>query len=51
MSKPSLLEANRSYTFRSYFDLGFPVDELLAEFVPADLEVLVRILVAVLELS
>ena len=32
MSKPSLLETNRSYTFRSYFDLGFPVDELLAEF-------------------
>jgi len=32
MTKKPLLDPNRSYTFRNYFDLGFPVDELLAEF-------------------
>lgn len=32
MTKKPLLDPNRSYTFRNYFDLGFPVDELLTEF-------------------
>ncbi|HTL90620.1 MAG TPA: hypothetical protein VL134_14560 [Leptolyngbya sp.] len=27
-----LLEPNRPYTFRSYFDLNIPTDEILAEF-------------------
>lgn len=32
MTKKPLLDPNRSYTFRNYFDFGFPVDELLTEF-------------------
>lgn len=32
MTKQPLLDPNRSYTFRNYFELGFPVDELLREF-------------------
>lgn len=32
MSRQSLLDANRSYTFSNYFELGFPVDDLVAEF-------------------
>ncbi|MBD2501599.1 hypothetical protein [Anabaena azotica] len=32
MSRPPLLEPNRSYTFSNYFELGFPVDDLVAEF-------------------
>ncbi|WP_414588955.1 hypothetical protein [Scytonema sp. PCC 10023] len=32
MSRQSLLDPNRSYTFSNYFELGFPVDDLVAEF-------------------
>lgn len=32
MSRPPLLDPNRSYTFSNYFDLGFAVDDLVAEF-------------------
>ncbi|MEI2578822.1 hypothetical protein [Scytonema sp. PRP1] len=32
MSRQSLLDANRSYSFSNYFELGFPVDDLVAEF-------------------
>ncbi|MDF5729171.1 MAG: hypothetical protein PUP92_14400 [Rhizonema sp. PD38] len=32
MSYQSLLDPNRSYTFRNYFELGFAVDDLVAEF-------------------
>ncbi|WP_445636730.1 Restriction endonuclease subunit R [Nostoc sp. DSM 114161] len=32
MSRPPLLDPNRSYTFSNYFELGFPVDDLVAEF-------------------
>lgn len=32
MSRPSLLDPNRSYTFSNYFELGFAVDDLVAEF-------------------
>lgn len=32
MSRPPLLEPNRSYTFSNYFELGFTVDDLVAEF-------------------
>lgn len=32
MSRPPLLEPNRSYTFSNYFELGFAVDDLVAEF-------------------
>ena len=32
MSRPPLLDPNRSYTFKNYFELGFAVDDLVAEF-------------------
>lgn len=32
MAGRSLLDPNRSYTFSNYFELGFTVDELVAEF-------------------
>jgi hypothetical protein len=32
MSRQQLLDLTRSYTFRNYFELGFPVDDLVAEF-------------------
>jgi hypothetical protein len=32
MSRPALLDPNRSYTFSNYFELGFAVDDLVAEF-------------------
>lgn len=32
MSRQPLLDPNRSYTFSNYFELGFAVDDLLAEF-------------------
>ncbi|KAF3888732.1 MULTISPECIES: hypothetical protein [Nostocales] len=32
MSRQPLLDVTRSYTFRNYFELGFPVDDLVAEF-------------------
>ncbi|BAY48279.1 hypothetical protein SAMD00079811_59000 [Scytonema sp. HK-05] len=32
MSRQSLLDPNRSYTFNNYFELGFAVDDLVAEF-------------------
>ncbi|KYC36373.1 hypothetical protein WA1_42440 [Scytonema hofmannii PCC 7110] len=32
MSRQPLLDLTRSYTFRNYFELGFPVDDLVAEF-------------------
>jgi len=32
MSRPPLLDPNRSYTFNNYFELGFAVDDLVAEF-------------------
>lgn len=32
MPHQSLLDPNRSYTFSNYFELGFTVDELVAEF-------------------
>lgn len=32
MSRQRLLDPNRSYTFSNYFELGFPVDDLVAEF-------------------
>jgi hypothetical protein len=32
MSRPPLLDPNRSYTFSNYFELGFAVDDLVAEF-------------------
>jgi hypothetical protein len=32
MSHQPLLDPNRSYTFSNYFELGFAVDDLLAEF-------------------
>ncbi|BAZ33865.1 hypothetical protein NIES4074_63790 (plasmid) [Cylindrospermum sp. NIES-4074] len=32
MSHPPLLDPNRSYTFSNYFELGFAVDDLVAEF-------------------
>jgi hypothetical protein len=32
MSRQPLLDPNRSYTFSNYFELGFPVDDLVAEF-------------------
>lgn len=32
MSRTPLLDPNRSYTFSNYFELGFAVDDLVAEF-------------------
>lgn len=32
MSRQPLLDPTRSYTFRNYFELGFPVEDLVAEF-------------------
>ena len=32
MSRKALLDPNRSYTFSNYFELGFTVDDLVAEF-------------------
>jgi hypothetical protein len=32
MSRSPLLDPNRSYTFSNYFELGFAVDDLVAEF-------------------
>jgi hypothetical protein len=32
MSHPPLLDPTRSYTFSNYFELGFAVDDLIAEF-------------------
>lgn len=32
MSRQPLLDPNRSYTFSNYFELGFAVDDLVAEF-------------------
>lgn len=32
MSRQPLLDNNRSYTFSNYFELGFPADDLVAEF-------------------
>lgn len=32
MRRPPLLDPNRSYTFSNYFELGFAVDDLVAEF-------------------
>lgn len=32
MNRQPLLDPNRSYTFSNYFELGFPVDDLVAEF-------------------
>lgn len=32
MTRQPLLDPTRSYTFRNYFELGFPVDDLVAEF-------------------
>ena len=32
MTRQPLLDPNRSYTFSNYFDLGFTVDDLVAEF-------------------
>ncbi|WP_334691662.1 hypothetical protein [Nostoc sp.] len=32
MSRQPLLDSNRSYTFSNYFELGFTVDDLFAEF-------------------
>ncbi len=32
MTRPPLLDPNRSYTFSNYFELGFTVDDLVAEF-------------------
>ncbi|GAA6622153.1 hypothetical protein [Scytonema sp. NUACC26] len=32
MSRQPLLDLTRSYTFRNYFELGFPVDDLVTEF-------------------
>ncbi|MEM9542547.1 MAG: hypothetical protein AAGA60_24030 [Cyanobacteria bacterium P01_E01_bin.42] len=32
MSKPSILQADRSYTFRSYFELPYEAEDILAEF-------------------
>ena len=32
MSRQPLLDPNRAYTFSNYFELGFAVDDLLAEF-------------------
>ncbi|MEO0576149.1 MAG: hypothetical protein AAF004_11860 [Pseudomonadota bacterium] len=32
MSRPSLLEAGKSYSFRSYFEMPYEVDDILAEF-------------------
>ncbi|MGD1902382.1 MAG: hypothetical protein ACFB9N_09100 [Geitlerinemataceae cyanobacterium] len=32
MSKLNLLQEGRSYTFRSYFELPYEADEILAEF-------------------
>lgn len=32
MNRPPLLDPNRSYTFSNYFELGFAVDDLVAEF-------------------
>ncbi|MDZ7963076.1 MAG: hypothetical protein RMY34_35345 [Aulosira sp. DedQUE10] len=32
MSRQSLLDPNRSYTFSNYFELGFAIDDLVAEF-------------------
>ncbi|MFM7363994.1 MAG: hypothetical protein ACKO11_05730 [Cuspidothrix sp.] len=32
MSRPSLIDPNRSYTFSNYFELGFAVDDLVGEF-------------------
>jgi hypothetical protein len=32
MSRQPLLDPTRSYTFSNYFELGFPIDDLLAEF-------------------
>ncbi len=32
MSHKPLLDPNRSYTFSNYFELGFAVDDLVAEF-------------------
>ncbi|MDF5707460.1 MAG: hypothetical protein PUP90_07185 [Nostoc sp. S4] len=32
MSRPPLLDPNRSYTFSNYFELGFAIDDLVAEF-------------------
>ncbi|WP_204106498.1 MULTISPECIES: hypothetical protein [Spirulina sp. CCY15215] len=32
MSKPSILQADRAYTFRSYFELPYESEDILAEF-------------------
>ena len=32
MNRQPLLDPNRSYTFSNYFELGFIVDDLVAEF-------------------
>ncbi|MEM8779947.1 MAG: hypothetical protein AAGF26_13970 [Cyanobacteria bacterium P01_G01_bin.49] len=32
MTRQPLLDPNRSYTFSNYFELGFSVDDLVAEF-------------------
>ena len=32
MSKRKILEEGRDYTFRSYFELSYEPDEILAEF-------------------
>jgi hypothetical protein len=32
MNRQPLLDPNRSYTFSNYYELGFPVDDLVAEF-------------------
>ena len=61
MSKAPILHPDRSYTFRSYFEMSFEPEDILAEFgykqitqclnlyrVPADLEELLRILIAIL---
>lgn len=31
MSKPKILQENQSYTFRSYFEMSYEVDQILAE--------------------
>ncbi|MFN8492907.1 MAG: hypothetical protein U0350_35210 [Caldilineaceae bacterium] len=50
--RPSVIEPQKSYTFSDYFKLNPPVDELSRDInlfrVPADIKVLLQILVAIL---
>ena len=32
MSKPKILQENKDYTFRSYFEMTYEPEEILAEF-------------------